>query len=244
MAILITYPPTNYLVSEDWLEKVLTVDNTGDAGTPNVLIDSNSDGKLSDDWLYVTDKKVTTGSYTGSYIVKVQYNKTLDPSLLNLYHSDSNSKIINLDNNGNIPLNLIKSTSTGGTRDVFVKTNTDGKVDDSLINTTQDVLANTIIKTDTDGYIRRSLLDITRIIRVLKSNVAANANYTINNTTQNANANTSETLKVPTDRKDLYVFHNGSLLLENTDYTVNSTGTFTFANGLNNGDVIQIIAMN
>ena len=32
--------------------------------------------------------------------------------------------------------------------------------------------------------------------------------------------------------------------LENTDYTVNSTGTFTFANGLNNGDVIQIIAMN
>ena len=50
MAILTTYPPTNYLVSEDWLEKVLTVDNTGDARTPNVLIDSNSDGKLSDDW--------------------------------------------------------------------------------------------------------------------------------------------------------------------------------------------------
>ena len=90
----------------------------------------------------------------------------------------------------------------------------------------------------------RNAVSRSLVLRVLKSNVAANANYTINNTTQNANANTSETLNIPTDRKDLYVFHNGSLLLENTDYTVNSTGTFTFANGLNNGDVIQIIAMN
>ena len=141
-------------------------------------------------------------------------------------------------------MNLIPSSTSGGISGRFVETNSNGKIDNSFLSITADVLADTIVKTDTDGYIKRSLLDITRIIRVLKVAVAANANYTINSTSQNSNANSSETLKIPENRKDLYVFHNGMLLLENTDYSVSSNGTFTFTNGLSNGDVLQIIALN
>ena len=241
--------PTNHILKEEWLDTVLTISDTGDAGTPEVLVDSDINGKISDGWLNTTKQKVTTSSSNydrnaSGYFIKVNLNSTIDPSLLNLYHSNSNTQIVNLDSNGQIPLNLIPSSTSGGISGRFVETNSNGKIDNSFLSITADVLADTIVKTDTDGYIKRSLLDITRIIRVLKVAVAANANYTINSTSQNSNANSSETLKIPENRKDLYVFHNGMLLMENTDYTLATNGTFTFTNGLSNGDVLQIIALN
>ena len=243
--------PENHIIEETWLDTVLTTYDTGEPGTKGVLVDSDeSTGKISNGWLYVTDHKITSTTSTNQYypdkpdcLVLVKFGKTIDHSLLNLY-SDLDTPIVNLDSTGKIPSSLIQGATTGGNSDKFVRTNDQGKIDYSFLNTTSDILADTIVKTDSDGYLNRNLLDITRIVRVLKSAVAANANYTINNTSQNANYNTSETLKIPTNRKDLYVFHNGMLLLENTDFSVSSSGTFTFTNGLSAGDVLQIIAMN
>ena len=239
----------NYIITEEWLDNVLTTTNTNQIpGTPNALIDSDTHGKIADGWLASTKKKVTTSSENydsnaSGYYVKVGVNSTLDHSLLNLYHN-TNSPILNLDSNNQIPISLIPSDTSGGTGNILVKTNEDGKIDDSFIRTTNDKLSNTIVTTDEDGYLKRSLFDITRIVRVISANIDNTTTYTINNASQNSNTNTNQTLTIPTNRNDLYVFHNGQLLADNVDYSVTNLGVFTFNNGLSVGDILQIIAMN
>lgn len=263
MAILIT-PPTNYIVSEEYLSKVLTIDNTGNAGTPGVLVDSDgTSGKISDDWLYVSSVKLTTtntpyrnpstdvsGYIPSKYIIQVDKSKGyIDCSLLNLLNN-ANTKIVNLPSGSDyIPLSLLRTTSSTITNNTRAVTVEEGEsISDSLITSTDVRVENSaiLVKTKETGFIDKSFFNIQRIIRKIKTNVTSNTNYTINNSNQNSSIDNSEVLTIPTEHKDLYVFHNGLLLAEgeNYDYTISSGSNFKFKNGLSEGDMLQFVVLN
>ena len=264
MTILTTKnPPSNYILSEDWLNTVLTTSDTGDAGTPSSLIDSNKSGKISDGWLYLSSVKLTTlntpyknpetnvsGYVPSKYLVQLDKSTGhIDYTLLNLLN-DADTKIVNLPSGSNyIPLTLLNTTSSNITANTkLVTTDNEGNISYDLISNADTRVANTevLVKTKASGYIDKSFFNIQRIMRVLKADVSASTNYTINSTSQNSNPDTNETLTVPTNHKDLYVFVNGSLLAEGDglDYTIPSGSNFRFKNGLSNGDILQFIVLN
>lgn len=274
MAILTTKnPPTNHMLEESWLDTVLTTADTGAAGDSNTIVTSDADGKIHNDWLYVSSVKLTSSNTpyknpsTGNsgyippkYILQVNGSSGyIDKSFLRLkYNVDT--AIINLPaNSTTIPLDLIDNTSTGGTANnggKLVKTNSSGFIDYSLISKVSasngTSSGNTLVSTNTSGKIDRSFINIKRINRVISgSGVAANGNYSITSTSYNANSSEGS-IDIPADDNDLYVFHNGALLKPNYDYTIvrpssgiatQSNTKFNFINALVNGDILQFISI-
>lgn len=274
MAILTTKnPPTNHMLEESWLDTVLTTADTGAAGESNTLVTSDSDGKIHNDWLYLSSVKLTTtntpyinpstgnnGYIPPKYFVQVNGSSGyIDKSFLRLKY-DVDTPILNLPENATtIPLDLIDNTSTGGTlndANKLVKTNSSGFIDYSFISyssTASDSSSGSLVSANSTGKIDRSFLNIKRINRVISgSGVAANADYSITSTSYNANSSEGS-IDIPSDDDDLYVFVNGLLLKPNYDYEIvrPSSGTatqsntkFRFTNVLANGDVIQFVSIN
>lgn len=239
-------PPT--VISEDWLNKVLTIDNTGDAGsTGHMLVDTEGNGKISNRWLNRYPETVT------NLVVTVNANtKVLERSLLGKFYGDNTGPILALDSNNELPGNL-QSTSTP-TVDRIVRTGLNtSKLDNLWLNGTvtktpreEDYKndTNRVIFTTTSGYLSNTLLNIQRIKRMIKENISSSTEYSITSASQNNNP-TEGSLTIPSNHDLLFVYVNGILNAEGTgyDYIINDN-KFTFFNGLSKEDVLQFVAIN
>lgn len=259
MTILTTKnKPTHHLLNESWLDTVLTTSDTGSPGTPNVLIDSDSSGKLSDEWMYSSAEKLTISNtpyatasnekfIPSKYFIKIDTTKNnggyIDSSFLYLLHPETTSQIVNLNSSGKIDFDLLPNVVTTSTGNSLVQTNQYGRIDYSFISTTDTSSASTIVKTKEDGFLNRNFFNIQRVVRVIKitNGISSSTDYTISSTTQNESP--LGTLTIPSSHLDLFVFLNGSLLTENHDYTLEGD-KFRFVNGLHKGDILQFIALN
>lgn len=244
-----THPPADLCLSEDYIKKILTIENTeGTAGeTAYQLIHTDTNGKLSLDFFNHTSKKhaVTTGS--APYIVTIELQKpadqpdallygTIDRDILGTYNNYK-GKLIAMTGNDELP-DILKSSSTATQNRLVTTKPNSTKIDNNWLNGTTsntDVSNyssdnNKVVFTRDDSFIDPSLLNIQRYSVKLTANKTT---YTID---------TSKFTMPPNPEKQLFVYENGILLSPTYDYTV-SGNVITFLEGVVTETVLQFVAI-
>ena len=251
MALITGNPPPNGLViTEDWLDTVLTTANTnGEAGNSelgnNKLISSDDDGKISTKWLHYASTKPTTVDPVGT-VVTLNSNGIIDRSVLDV-EGGATGKLLALDSEGRFP-GALQSSNTP-TNDTLVKSGgydnakfinngwivgTAGPDEDYTATTAngnnRPLQKHQAVFTKTTGVIDSSFINIKREYFNITS---AKNSITLTNTP-------------PIDKINrMFVFRSGILLMapynnQNPDYSINGK-TITFNDQLVVGDFIQVI---
>lgn len=244
-----TYPPQDHVLSEDYIDKILTIENTeGTPGeTPYQLVHTDTYGKINLDFFNTANKKHNVSSGSAPYIVVIKNQGpedqpdallygTIDRDLLGTYNNYK-GKLLAMTGNDELPEILKSATIATQNRLVKAKPNSI-KIDNSWLNGTTSTVEsssysddqNKVVFTRTDSFIDPSLFNIQRLSYRTTSNIST---YTLSTTN----------FKMPANPyKQLYIYENGILLSPDYDYTV-ANNVITFAEAVESNSILQFIAI-
>lgn len=245
--VIATYPPIDKLVSETYLDRVLTVENIyppeEDQGyTPKVVV-TEKNGKIPFSYLNVTSKQLQEVSGEGSVVIIKPQNDTeqplaslkgtIDRNILGTVN-DNKGLLLALDTQGNLP-NVLESSTTS-LPNVYVKANSYGKIDPNWLNTTinktntVDIGSNSkVVYTRNDNNtIDPTLLNIQR--KVVKITQSSTSTYILDEAP-------------PSNRQNnFFIYLNGLLLAPIEDYSITNT-IVSFVEPIKKDDVLQFVSI-
>lgn len=246
---IITYPPKDLLVTEEYLNSVLTVENIYtpanlEGQTPKIVI-TEANGKVPLTYFNVANKKIPSNPSNETIVTIKSQNDTdqpdttlkgtIDRDILGTYN-DNKGRLLALDGSGNLPSIIEGYEVSNPNEDGYIKSK-DSKLDSSWLrgtinqtNTSDISNNNKIVFTRSDSNtIDPSLLNIQRL--VVKLSTATQA-YTL-----------GTSFEMPSDKtKHLYIYLNGMLLAPTEDYSI-SNRTITFRETLPASSILQFIAI-
>lgn len=149
----VTNPPENYIVTERYLNTVLTTGNISDMAKPFSIVVSDREGKIDDGWLNVSNTSVAEG------IPKSGSDGKIDTSWLYTTNESPANSVVVTDYNGKIP-NIHINGSVASVPNGIPVAGPLGKLDNSWLNAS--VLSNMgrIPIADDSGKIDNSYLPV------------------------------------------------------------------------------------